>query len=145
MPVTDKQVAVLRAQLANQPDEHKRLFRQLDWPAEGAAYKTLIDAGFFKAVDRRFGASSTTGDVIEFVGDVRSRLGAAADKLDPQAAERLIGKVLGRGSVADLDANVTVTAEQFVLAALIADEQLDDTGLDAFMTQARKLADQWLN
>jgi hypothetical protein len=27
---------------------------------------------------------------------------------------------------------------------LIADQYLDDAGLDAFLAQARKLADQWL-
>jgi hypothetical protein len=38
----------------------------------------------------------------------------------------------------------TVIGTQIVmLSALIADEQLDDAGLDAFMAAARKLADQW--
>lgn len=31
-----------------------------------------------------------------------------------------------------------------LLAGLIADEQLDDAGLDAFLSEARKLADKWL-
>jgi hypothetical protein len=144
MAVTDQQAATLRAQLANQPDEHKRLFRQLDWSTEGIPYTTLMDAGFFKAVDRRFANGVTTGDVVEYVGDVRARLGAAGDRVDPQAAERLILKVLGRGSVADLDAKTAFTAKQFLLIALVADEHLDDAGLDEFMGEARKLADQWL-
>ena len=33
----------------------------------------------------------------------------------------------------------------WVLAALIADEGLDDAGLDSFMASARALADQWLS
>jgi hypothetical protein len=144
MAVTDKQAAVLRAQLANKLDEHKQLFRQLDWPTEGVPYTTLIDAGFFEAVDRRFGTGSTPADVIAYVGDVRARLGDAADAIDPSAAERLILKILGQGSASDLDAKVAFTAKQFLLAALIADEQLDDAGLDEFLAQARKLADQWL-
>jgi hypothetical protein len=145
MAVTDQQVAALRAQLANQPDEHKRLFRQLDWAAEGVPYSALIDAGFFEAVDRRFAnGTTTTAAVTAYVGAVRSRLGSAADAVDPEAAERLILKVLGHGSVADLDANVAFSAKQLLLAALIADEDLDDAGLDEFMTSARMMADQWL-
>jgi hypothetical protein len=34
---------------------------------------------------------------------------------------------------------------QLLLAALIADEGLDDAGLDSFMASARTLADQWLS
>jgi hypothetical protein len=52
--------------------------------------------------------------------------------------------VLGRGSAASLDPVTAFRARQFLLAALIADQHLDDAGLDDFMAQARKLADQWL-
>lgn len=145
MVVTDGQAAALRAQLAGKRAEHKQLFSQLDWPTEGAAYVALMDAAFFKAVDQRFGGGrSTADDVVNYVADVRSRLDTAADAIDPNAAERLILKVLGYGSVKGLDGTVAFRAKNFLLAALIADEQLDESGLDEFMTQARKLADQWL-
>ncbi|HEY3956086.1 MAG TPA: hypothetical protein VGM53_22175 [Streptosporangiaceae bacterium] len=145
MAVTDRQAAALRAQLAGKRDEHKHLFSQLDWSAEGPAYVALMDAAFFKAVDQRFGGGrSTTDDVINYVADVRARLDTAADAIDPAAAERLILKVLGYGLINDLDSTVAFRAKNFLLAALITDEQLDDSGLDEFMTQARKLADQWL-
>lgn len=145
MAVTDRQAATLRAQLAGKRDAHKQMFSKLDWPTEGLAYVALMDAAFFKAVGQRFGGGgSTTDDVVNYVADVRSRLDAAADAIDPSAAERLILKVLGYGSIKDLDGTVAFRAKNFLLAALIADEQLDDPGLDEFMTQARKLADQWL-
>jgi hypothetical protein len=144
MPVTDTQAAALRAQLAGQADEHKQLFAQLDWGTEGTAFTALIDAGFFKAVDQRFSAATTPADVIAYVGDVRSRFTEAASAIDPETAERLILKVLGRGSAASLDPVTAFRARQFLLAALIADQHLDDAGLDDFMAQARKLADQWL-
>jgi hypothetical protein len=144
MAVTDQQVATLRAQLAGNADEHKGLFRQLDWDTEGTAYTALIDAAFFKAVDRRFRQGTTTADVIEYVGDVRSRFDEAAQAIDPQTGERAILKVLGHGSVADLDPKAAFRARHFLLVALIADAQLDDAGLDEFLGEARKLADQWL-
>ncbi len=62
--------------------------------------------------------------------------------MDPHDAERLIHKLLGRGSVADLDAKSAFAAQQYLLTVLIADQYLDDAGLDAFLAQARKLADQ---
>jgi hypothetical protein len=31
-----------------------------------------------------------------------------------------------------------------LLAALVADEDFDDAGLDAFLGEVRKLADQWI-
>lgn len=145
MAVTDKQVATLRAQLAGRLDEHQRLFRQLDWRGEGAAYTALIDAAFFEAADRRFGdGNATEDDVIAYVADVRSRTKKASEAIGPETAERLILKVLGQGSIQDLDARAAMTAKQYLLAALVIDEQLDDAGMDAFLAQARKLADQWL-
>ena len=144
MAVTDQQVASLRAQLAGHLDEHKQLFGQLDWNTEGVAYAALIDAAFFEAVDRRFSAGTTTADVIEYVGDVRSRFGEAAEAIDPQTGERLILKALGHGSAADLDPKTAFRARDFLLAALIAERLLDDAGLDEFLGEARKIADQWL-
>ena len=51
MPVTDKQLAALRARLAGKHEEHKELFAQLDWPVDGEGYTALHDAAFFEAVD----------------------------------------------------------------------------------------------
>jgi hypothetical protein len=42
------------------------------------------------------------------------------------------------------DAKAAFAPKQYLLTALIADQHLDDAGLDAFLAQARKLADQWL-
>lgn len=145
MTVTDKQVATLRAQLAGRMDEFKQLFGQLDWDAEGLTYVRLVDAGFFEAVDRRFGKGITANDVTQYVADVRSRFDAAAEAIDPRAGERLILEMLGHGSTADLDDKVAFRAKNFLLTAMIADEHLDDARLDEFMVQARKVADQLLS
>jgi hypothetical protein len=73
MPVTDEQVAPLRAQLAHQPAEHQRLFSLLDQAARRTGYRALVSAAFVVAVQRRFARDVSPGRVIEFVGDVRSR------------------------------------------------------------------------
>ena len=90
MWITDYTVAVLRAQLADEVDEHRRLLDQLDLKADGRAYVALIDAAFFEAAERRFGNRSTTAEVIEYVADVRSRSQRIADAVNARTAEQLI-------------------------------------------------------
>jgi len=60
------------------------------------------------------------------------------------AITQCLHKVLGHTSVADLDAKAAFAAKQYLLAELIADQHLDDAGLDTFLAQAREFADQWL-
>jgi hypothetical protein len=72
MPVTDHQVATLRALLAGDPGEHARLHAQLDRDADRAGYSALIAAACFEAADRRFAASHTRADIAEFVASARA-------------------------------------------------------------------------
>jgi hypothetical protein len=146
MAVTEDQVAALRAQLAGNFDEHKRLLEQLDPVAAQTGYTALIAAAFFEAVDRRFaenGAAAGDADVIEFVGSLRSRADDAAEKIDPSIAERLIHHSLGRGSISDIDDKTVVRTQMLVLAGLIADAQLSDAELDEFMAEVRTVAEEW--
>jgi hypothetical protein len=144
MPVTDKQLAALRARLAGRLEEHKKLFAQLDWPVDGEGYTALHDAAFFEAVDRRFGPQTSAEDVITYVADVRARTEHAGEDIDPDVAERLINKVLGRGSTGNVDPRAAFTARQYLLVALVVDAGYDDAGLDEFLGESRKIADQWL-
>lgn len=143
MAVTDAQLAALRAQLAGKLEEHKQLFAQLDPIAAQTGYRALVTAAFCQAVERRFASDNSADDVIEFVGDVRSRSDRAADEIDPRTAERLILAVYTDEPIGDLDPKTSFGIQLLLLAALIADAQLDDAGLDEFLTEARKLADQW--
>ena len=143
MPVTDDQVAALRAYLAGDLDLHKQLYGRLDRAAARIGYTALVAAAFFEAADRRFARNGTAADVIEFVGDVRGRSERLAGEIDPSAAERMIRAVLTDEDISDMDDEVKGRLYIVLLAALIFDEQLDDAGLDAFLVEARKLADQW--
>lgn len=142
MPVTDEQVAALRAQLADDVDEHRRLLAQLDLNTGGRAYVALIDAAFFEAAERRFDNRSTTADVIEYVADVRARSPRIADTVDARTGEQLIRMVFSESPVEPLDSKTALTAKQVLLAALIADEHLDEAGLDKTLADARQLADR---
>jgi hypothetical protein len=144
MPVTDEQVAPLRAQLAGQPEEHLRLFNLLDQNAKNTGYQALVSAAFVTAVQRRFAPEASQGEVVEFVGSVRSRSPQVADKIDPVIAERVVMGVLADDSLDDVDARKSFETQLVLMAAIVGGENLDDAGLDAFLAQARKLADQWL-
>jgi hypothetical protein len=144
MPVTDEQVAPLRAQLARQHEEHLRLFNLLDKDSKNTGYHALVSAAFVTAVERRFTPDVSPGEVIEFVGNVRSTSPQVADQVDPAIAERVIMAVFNDDSLDDVDGRKNLETQIFVMVAIIGAEHLDDAGLDAFLAQARKLADQWL-
>jgi hypothetical protein len=143
MPVTDRQAATLRAQLAGDLEEHKRLLRQLDNHSDGQAYVTLTNAAFVEAVERRFSAS-TPEEVIEFVADVRARSERTGDALDPRISERVLLAAINGAGISDLDPEKARSSQRFLLAAMIADEQFDDADLDEFIARARGLADKLL-
>jgi hypothetical protein len=140
--LTDQQVATLRAQLRGDFDQHRELLRQLRDADALEGYMTLVEAAFFEAVDRRFKDGGTRADVIEFVGSVRARFPGADAEIDPDAAERLVCKVLGEGSIAGIDGATIRSIELLLLPILVSEEQLDDDGLNGFLNASRKLADR---
>jgi hypothetical protein len=142
MRITDEQVATLRAHLAGDVEEYQRLWERLDRDAAKTGYMALLAAAFFEAVDRRFAKEGTVADVVEFVGDLRARLGDNSDEVDPTVAERLIRDALGDGTIADLDEDTIVATKVILLTALISDEQLDKARLDEFMATSRELGDR---
>lgn len=145
MPVTSDQVATLRAYLSGDNEEFQRLNAALDHSPEAtAAYAALVLAAFVKAVDRRFNADTPRSRVVRFVDDVRSRSDRLGEKLDQDAAERLILSVNTDERVDDLDAKTRFGMELVILAALIGDERLDENELDGFLATAHKLGDQLL-
>jgi len=145
MPVTDDQVAALRALLADDQDRHRQLFGQLDRAEARTGYPALVTAAFGEAVERRFGQHCQPADVVAFVAGVRSRSDRLAGQLDPDAAERVINAVLGHGSIRDLDREAVTRAKLVLLAALVADARLDAAALDEFLAAARKLAGQLMS
>lgn len=143
MPVTDEQEATLRAQLAKRFGEHERRLQALDPVEARTGYSALVSAAFAVAVDERFPLGTPKADVVGYVEDVRSRTEDAA-KIDARIAERVIRAIIADEEIDDIDSRTTFETQLLLLAALVADANLDAAGLDAFMSKARKLADQWL-
>lgn len=144
MTVTDKQVAALRGQLAGPSGKRRRRVHRVDPGAEGKVYPALIAAAFAQAVERRFADASDPG-IILFVGELRAGDSKLATRLDPRIAERLIRAALSDEEIADIGTDVSFPLQLTLLRGMIADERLDDQGLDRVMAEARKLADEWLD
>jgi hypothetical protein len=141
--VTEEHVATLRAQLAGDSEEYERRWQGLDEESTRTGYSALVAAAFVEAVDRRFANKGTDADVIEFVGDVRTRSERVERQLDPRSAERMIRAVYTDEEIDDLDGRTKGATQMLLLAALVADEKFDDVGLDQFLAGARALADAW--
>lgn len=147
MPITDEQVAVLRAQLAGNREEHLRLMEQLDSNEANVYYTALVAAAFIEAAERRFtkdGIVANNSDVIAFVAQVRETDEKSASLIDPQIAESMILDLLGRGTMVDADPDTKFGHQTVLLAALVGEEQFTPSELDAFLHKARLLADELL-
>jgi hypothetical protein len=145
MPVTDDEVAALRAYLQGNEALRRELYGRITTPAAKARYTALLAAAFMEAVKRRFGGRDSAAEVIEYVADVRARVPGVGEKTDPSAAERLIRSVLaGDAHAPDIDARMRGRIFIFFLAAIISDAQYDDDQLEALLTVARKAADDVL-
>jgi hypothetical protein len=141
--ITDLPIAVLRAVLANDFDTHDRLIERLD-RTRSEAYGLLLAAAFFEAVDRRFAKGYTRSDIIQLVASVRARFEQSGRDLDPCVAERLMLSVLEDvPGIEDLDHDTVVPIQVVFSAALIHDAQLDDVGLEQFLSVVQEIAETW--
>ncbi len=143
MPVTDHQVATLRALLAGNFDEHRKLRVQLGRDADREGYSALVAAGFFEATDRRFAKGHTAAEIVEFVTSARATTEDAADKIDPRIAERLIRGVFEDEDMHDVGGQTIMETQLLLLAALVSEARFTDSELDSFMADSRKLAERW--
>lgn len=137
-----EQVTALRALLTRNFDEHHRVVAQIKQTGGLTGYYELVTAAFFEAVDRCFGTRYTLPDIVEYVAEVRARLRDPNRGIDPNVAERLIRKALGEGTTRDIDKETLLHTEGVLLAVLVMDEQFDDAALDAFLAEARALAER---
>jgi hypothetical protein len=144
VPVTSDQVATLRSYLSGDFSDYQQRRNQIDQAPNRAGYMALVSAAFCEAVERRFARQDPPERVIEFVADVRGQFDRDGNQIDPRAAERMIRAVYTDEPIDDLDSATKGRTQIVLLAALINSEQLDDAGLDAFLADAGKLADQWL-
>lgn len=107
-------------------------------------YSQLVYAAFVTAARRRFSPTWTIPDIVRFVAAARVELLDDDVDVDPRTSEILIRRAIGDHVATELDMETSAHAQLLLLGELIVDERLADASLDAFLTQARSLADQWL-
>jgi hypothetical protein len=142
MMVSDDHVAALRAHLGFRPEEFEPLHERLIQTGGLAGYGALVHGAFVSAVRRRFAPAWAVSAVVRFVTTARIHLCEADIDIDPQVSEVLIRRALGERVPVELDAEAVGRAQIFLLSELIADEGLDEAGLEEFLVDARALADQ---
>lgn len=127
------------------PPEYEERLQRLQQSGDRSGYTALVVAAFCEAVERRFAPDSSVEDVVEFVGDVRTRSAQAAEQLDPRVAERMVLTVYTDESVDDVDRKTVSETQFLLLGALVADAKFSDAELDSFLADARRLADEWVD
>ena len=140
MPVTGEQVAALRAFLAFDPS-YQRLVGELSSGGRAHGFGELVYAAFVTAARRRFSPTWTSAQVVRFAAQLRVVLRAYDVDLDPRAIEILLRQALGERVTSDYDDGTHALVMLFGLGELISDERFDQTSLDAFLADARVLAD----
>jgi hypothetical protein len=143
MPVTDEQVATLRAQLEGNIAEHRRLLSQLDPEEANVGYSALVTAAFIEAAEQRFIRDGTVADkseVIDFVALAREGDDKAPDVINPEIAESMILHLLGKGTMVDADAETRLGHQIVLLATLVSEREFTEKELDTFLLGARSLA-----
>ena len=147
MTVTDKHVAVLRAQLSGDVDEHRRLAKQLSPEEANTEYAALVAGAFIEAVERRFikaGNAAEDAEVINFVARVRGLDDEMPDIIDPRIAESLIFHLLEKGTVVEADPDKKFGHQIILLANLVGEAQFSSSELDAFLSSAQSIANELL-
>ncbi|RFS86551.1 hypothetical protein D0T12_08270 [Actinomadura spongiicola] len=146
----DKQVAALHALLAGRTDENRRILHALSHEELNVGYAAVVSAAFFELARRRFikdGKPAGDAEVIAFVADARGRTSDAAEIIDPEVAEVAINFVLGKlplDAYDNVDDNAAFRAKGLLVGIMVADEDLSEAELDAFMLKVRGLTEESL-
>lgn len=147
MPVTDQQVAALRALLSGHLAEAKRLATRLDPRSDGPGSRALIAAGFAEATHRIF-ASDGAG-LAQFIAQVRTSAAHYAETIDAYTAHHLFHHRLQTGQrpgSPGLDDDDTLpTVQLIMLAELVGQARFSRADLDEFIATARGHADLHLS
>lgn len=139
MPITDQQVATLRALLSQDFAKHDHLVTELGNDSVHDGYYPLMIAAFGLAVQDRFQAPDAP-DPAEWLQGISAMVDTSSS-IDPVIARKLIDWILGNAR------NEMPFTEQFpqltmLLGLLTHERGFDEAELDAFLQRARDYADR---
>lgn len=145
MPVTDHELATLRAQLIGQDEIARQEFSsQLAESGDLSGLGMLVYAAFVIAARRKFAPAWTRADVIGYVARVRALLSERPGLLDPVTAEDELRSALGDNVTAEHSTGARAAAWLILLLTFAASLDLDENAVQALLDEARGQADQML-
>ncbi|GAA4216963.1 hypothetical protein [Actinocatenispora rupis] len=116
-------------------------YRTLSAEADNRELARALASVFFVAMDDKFGAGSTSADIIAFVASARARFDDTGDKVDPAVAEKLIRAAAFDEDLPDgIDPQAQGSAETVLLAALADQDGWTDEHAIKLIAEARNLA-----
>ncbi|MFV2019648.1 hypothetical protein [Micromonospora sp. LOL_023] len=139
----DEETKFLRTILIQDWEAYDSFIRQFEAQGKGTPV-AIIGYAFFVAVQRRFGQSLDSGDVLRFVADARANL-SEGHELPAKESEALIFAMLGMDiagteeTVENLDIGEMAEIQAQLLFRLMEDAQLSEEQLDAFLLEAEGL------
>ena len=145
MPVTDSQVAALRAFLVHDAVGMTQLAAQLG-NAGMPGYQYLAEAALLVAARQRFAPQYTGADLVRFVAATRASRLADGDEydFDPLAGEDVLHWAVGQDTVRTLDPGERFRAVIALLDAFVESESPSAEDVDGLLAQARAVASRWM-
>jgi small ligand-binding sensory domain FIST len=145
MPVTDVQVAALRAFLIQDVAIAARLARDLG-NDQDPGYVYLALAALSVVARQHFHPTFTDADLIRYVAKVRlDRVGDSDEyDFDPAAGENVLRYALGHDIRQGADPRDQFRIVIALLDALTGDGQADQAEVGMLLAQARMVADRWM-
>lgn len=142
--VTDEQVAALRAAMTGDYETFGHFVgKSVD--GRDPAFAVLMTQVFVIAAQGRFPASSSTAELIRFVGQLRSRdEGKHADVVASAAEQMLLCAIHGETASQEFGEEVRGYTQFALIMELVADLRLDDGQVDELLDMARQESDQRL-
>jgi hypothetical protein len=143
MPVTDAQVAALRAFLVLDTDEMAPLAYQLGDRGK-PGYIRLTKAALALLAGRRFAPRFSGADLVNYVAEVRTARVADGDEIDfdPVVGEDVLRFSLGQKPMHRMDLEPQLKATIALLDGLVERELSSEAEVDDMLTEARDLADR---
>lgn len=105
-------------------------------------YPRFLEAAFLLALDARFSRPPNRAEIIRFVANMRAELGDDAPPVDQHFAEYLLRCALSNKLIDQAgDAEMIGRIESLVLYEILCEAGWSDEQLEAFLSEAIRLAD----
>lgn len=145
MPVTESQMAAMRAYLEDDFERHKEIFNDLALILRQNEFPVLVSAAFNTALEKALSPSITEAQISTLVAQIREGYFKDPEALNPAIAEKLIRFWAGDDEALDgIDPVESVKTQYLLIRPLVHEAGIPDSGLDTYLNEVEALANDWL-